>query len=343
MFKIFKNAALLAICFSFLSIYSYGALTYRMVDLGLQESDQSEAVAVNDKGQIAGFYWILGKKYYFIWDASKGITILDFPVTVNIVVLNNAEQIAGNYGNNRSFFWDPVSGFLDIGTLGGEYTTVYDMNDLGQIVGCSETNNASLVNGMKEKHGYMWQLGQMVDLGTLSGELGLCGDESSAIGINNQCVIIGSSNSALIHKGKVLSSKQRAVTWENGIIKEFDPYCKDQIILQGINNTGLVTFYSSPPSTVFVYDFSNKIGLPFYNFSTKINDKGNILFSNCLLLRSNNYGVSNCVHFHDYFLSEDWQGEVTAKDFNNHNCVVGSAINSYNERHAIMLEPINKE
>lgn len=50
----------------------------------------------------------------------------------------------------------------------------------------------------------------MVDLGTLPGELGLCGDESSAIGINNLCVIIGSSNSALIHKGKVLSSKQRA-------------------------------------------------------------------------------------------------------------------------------------
>ena len=50
---------------------------YKLVDLGLQESDQSEAVAINDNGQVVGSYWMFGNKYYFMWEENKGITLID--------------------------------------------------------------------------------------------------------------------------------------------------------------------------------------------------------------------------------------------------------------------------
>lgn len=45
---------------------------YKLIDLGLQESDRSEAVAVNDNGQVAGSYRLGNKKYYYIWTLEDG-------------------------------------------------------------------------------------------------------------------------------------------------------------------------------------------------------------------------------------------------------------------------------
>ena len=103
-----------------------------------------------------------------MWYEKDGIRLIDLPTTAIITILNNAGQIAGNYkndaGQDRGFFWDPYQGFSDIGTLGGNITHVYDMNDLGQIVGESESFNISLVDGNKEKHAFTWQCGLMIEL-----------------------------------------------------------------------------------------------------------------------------------------------------------------------------------
>ena len=66
--------SLLLVCFCIFNS-SLDAVAYRLVDLGLQESDRSEAVAVNDNGQVAGAYWMLGKKYYFIWTEQNAILL----------------------------------------------------------------------------------------------------------------------------------------------------------------------------------------------------------------------------------------------------------------------------
>ncbi len=63
----FIRHCLLISIFSFITVSLYASPKYKLVDLGLQESDQSEAVAVNDHGQVIGSYWMFGDKYYFIW------------------------------------------------------------------------------------------------------------------------------------------------------------------------------------------------------------------------------------------------------------------------------------
>ena len=115
-------------CFCLFSSFVFAAApTYKFVDLGLQESDRSEALAVNDNGQVAGVYWLFGKKQYFLWNEQEGISLIDLPETATIVVLNNRGQIAGNYkdaaGHDRGFLWDPCCGICDIGTLGGSLHT----------------------------------------------------------------------------------------------------------------------------------------------------------------------------------------------------------------------------
>ena len=147
----FLKSCLLICVFSFINVSVFASPMYKLIDLGLQESDQSEAVAVNDKGVVAGAYWMFGEKHYFLWEEKSGIRLIDLPETAEIVVLNNAGQIAGNYkdssGKDRGFIWDQCCGFFDIGTLGGSFTRVYDMNDRGQIVGESESSRSSLVDG----------------------------------------------------------------------------------------------------------------------------------------------------------------------------------------------------
>lgn len=67
------SVCFIAICFCAFNSLTYAETPkYRLVDLGLQESDQSEALAINDNGLIAGTYQMLGEKYYFLWQEKNG-------------------------------------------------------------------------------------------------------------------------------------------------------------------------------------------------------------------------------------------------------------------------------
>ncbi len=96
------------------------------------------------------------------------------------------------------------------------------MNDKSQIVGWSLTHNKGS-DGNPEKHAFLWEKGNMIDLGALQGDLGLQGDQSEAVCINNNGMIIGKSNYLLAHKGKLIRSALPVnVIWRNGIIEEFE-------------------------------------------------------------------------------------------------------------------------
>src|SRR5688500_18916192 len=62
---------------------------------------------------------------------------------------------------------------VDLGTLGGDFTEPFDLNDNGQVVG--ETTNGDF-----DFRAFLWQNGSMRDLGTVGGP------EARAIGVNNR-------------------------------------------------------------------------------------------------------------------------------------------------------------
>ena len=74
---------------------------YEMNTLGTLDGSYGTAVAINNKGQIAGW-----------------------------VKLSN--------GNSHAFIWDQENGIRDIGTIGGNNSFATGINDKGHVVGYSE-------------------------------------------------------------------------------------------------------------------------------------------------------------------------------------------------------------
>ncbi|HEX9059583.1 MAG TPA: hypothetical protein VF941_05350, partial [Clostridia bacterium] len=87
----------------------------------------------------------------------------------------------------------------DLGTLGGNNTTVVAVNDIGQVIGYSDTANG-------KEHGFVWEDGKITDLGTLGGYY------SRALAINNKGQIIGYSTLA--------NREIHGFIWENGKMKD---------------------------------------------------------------------------------------------------------------------------
>jgi len=359
---------LFALCL-FASFEISAAPKYKLVDLGLQESDQSEAVAINDNGQVAGIYWMLGKKYYFMWTEKDGIHLIDLPETASIKVLNNAGQIAGDYkdasGKDRGFIWEASLGFNDIDTLGGSFTRVYDMNDLGQIVGESESSNISLVDGRKEIKAFIWQKSSMIDLGALTGDLGVHGDRSVATSINNQGQIIGTSNFLIAHKQKFLRTKNRAVVWQNGVIEEIDRslHLECSALATSVNNSGLATFWHSTYG-YYAVDLAEKSKILFsinnFNCPFEITDEKDIFIIHTtadipaiyisFLKGANSKEYKFGEIFYDYVYFQDtfqsptlWKlNAFVGTSFNNKRWVAGVAENIYGEHHGVLLVPITE-
>jgi probable HAF family extracellular repeat protein len=85
---------------------------------------------------------------------------------------------------------------IDLGTLWGEYTYAYGINNAGQVVGFS-TNEIS-----SPAHAFLWENGTMIDLGNLGGYY------SGAYKINNHGQVTGISTDS--------SGENHVFLWENG-------------------------------------------------------------------------------------------------------------------------------
>ncbi|MGA7410630.1 MAG: hypothetical protein WBW33_09090 [Bryobacteraceae bacterium] len=121
----------------------------KMMDLGTLGGNQSQAVGVNARGEVIG---------------------------AALNTIPDAYSLAANWTGSfaaatqtRAFQWQ--NGVMhDLGTLGGPDAFALYINEPGQVAGISYTSSTPDPNtGLPPIHPFLWQHGQMFDLGTFGG------------------------------------------------------------------------------------------------------------------------------------------------------------------------------
>jgi probable HAF family extracellular repeat protein len=118
-------------------------------DLG-SVSGTSWGSAINNNGQITGWFGQAGSEQMFLWSRESGMQ--DLHVTAIPADINDVGQIVGYYNNAQphAFLWSQAAGLQDLGTLGGCCSKAIGINNNGQVVGWSYTSAGA------PPHPFLW-------------------------------------------------------------------------------------------------------------------------------------------------------------------------------------------
>jgi probable HAF family extracellular repeat protein len=149
-------------------------------------SDETNATGINDLGEVAGIHCPTNVTPPTICDAivsSNGVlkdinSASLFPQGSFAMAISNFGVAGYGWVNvNASHAFLFANGTMtDLGTLGGNSSLAYDINNNGQIVGWAHTAAGT-------QHAFLHANGQMTDLGLLAGA---SGGRASAISANGQ-------------------------------------------------------------------------------------------------------------------------------------------------------------
>jgi probable HAF family extracellular repeat protein len=167
-----------------------------MANLGDLNGNEYGSIAydINNHGVVVGGEF--GNSSAFSWNKTTGMAALG-PIYYNGAYgINKSGAVAGYNtpspysGYNDAVYWDATGAIKNIDSLPGEsangsdYNYARAINDLGQVVGESETFGS--LNG---GHAFLWSTSNgTIDLGTISGDT-----SSSATDINNLGEAVGRS------------------------------------------------------------------------------------------------------------------------------------------------------
>jgi len=242
--------------------------TLTMTDLGTLGGDYSYAWDINDQGTITGEAANkAGDVHAFIWTASgmRDIGTLGGSTSLGRAI-NETGQIAGESAISqanaiRAFRFTDGAGMANLGTLsGGSYSSAYDINNAGQVVGESDSGpiikNDFRLKGFPlfGKHAFLWTDGTgMKDLGHLGGGTSL------ATAISNNGVVVGRST---VTNGDVHAfrwSQTEGIVDLNSVIpsssgwilqEAWDVNDKGQITGFGLHNGAQHAFRYNPPGVL---------------------------------------------------------------------------------------------
>jgi probable HAF family extracellular repeat protein len=230
----------------------------QVLDLGtLPGGVESQAVDINNRGQVSGFASNGTRDKYSFF------TVFGGPGPCGP---------SGWRTQARSFVWR--GGVMrDIGTLGGPDAVSTTQNATGQITGQSWTSSApNPATGIPTLDPFLWASGHMRDLGTLGGTIGF------ANWLNNRGEVVGVSDLAGDQTG-------HPFLWANGHMRDLGTLGGDYGFASWVNDRGDVAGAAQAADQNFhgflwrhghMHDLSPVAGAP-WAFPNSGNDKGQVV------------------------------------------------------------------
>jgi probable HAF family extracellular repeat protein len=164
----------------------------------------TSASALNSRGQVTGSSDLANPDSHiphaFLWDRGFAQDLGTLGGLVSYAnSINNRSQVVGE---SLTTLIDPTFGFQlfhaflsekggpmqDLGTLGGPASNALDINSGGLVVGFSDTVHQDPTFGYTINHAFLWDRGDMQDLGALPGD-----NFSYAFKINARGQVLGTS------------------------------------------------------------------------------------------------------------------------------------------------------
>jgi len=119
---------------------------------------------------------------------------------------------------SNAYIERPQYAVIDIGSLGREFVTAYDVNNAGVVTGASFLP-------AEDYHALLWRNGHMYDIHTM-------GDDSMGFGINDLCQVVGRFDPP--------DAFERAFLWENGVMYDLGTLGGSDSTANAINDAGVV-------------------------------------------------------------------------------------------------------
>ncbi len=249
------------------ALHSYLYDNGNMQDIGTLDDMDSYGTGINSNSQITGYSEVnsatAGVFFLRAFLYHNGImqNIGTLPTSLDSLGydINDKAEITGRitYGNpgdlfidtSHAFFFDGVS-MHDLGTLGGQHSFGYGINDVGYVTGWSDVEGDSLTLNPSSPvtHAFVYDGISMQSIGTLGGK------DSYGRDINNSGHVTG-------HSDITGDGASHAFYYDGTTMKDIGTLGGDNSVGLGINESGQVVGQSQLAGSfdyvAFLYDGNN--------------------------------------------------------------------------------------